>query len=130
MGHFDIDLEFYAFVHMNVRVACKSKFDVPQFQEEVVQYIDEVPMPSDPHNHAVYTLKKISTKDIFRIVFGYTDYFDDKNIKRITAWCTITDHPSYYKTCMKSFEEEDLELIEYIRKSKGKEKKIMCESDC
>lgn len=42
----------------------------------------------------------------------------------------ITDHPSYYKTCMKSFEEEDLELIEYIRKSKGKEKKIMCESDC
>ena len=45
-------------------------------------------MPSDPHNHAVYTLKKISTKDIFRIVFGYTDYFDDKNIKRITAWCS------------------------------------------
>ncbi|KAI8095516.1 hypothetical protein BDF21DRAFT_328929, partial [Thamnidium elegans] len=42
----------------------------------------------NPHNHAVYILKQISTKDIFRIVSGYTDYFDDKNIKSFITWCS------------------------------------------
>lgn len=52
-----------------------------------MQFINEAFVPFNPHNHAVYTLKQISTKDIFRIVSGYTDYFDDKNIKSFTTWC-------------------------------------------
>lgn len=54
---------------------------------QVVQFINEVFVPFNPHNHAVYHLKQISTQDIFRIVSGYTDDFDDKNVKSFTTWC-------------------------------------------
>ncbi|KAI8997478.1 hypothetical protein BDB01DRAFT_714128 [Pilobolus umbonatus] len=53
---------------------------------QVVQFINEVFVPFNPHNHAVYTPKQISTKDVFRIVSGYTDYFDNKNIQSFTTW--------------------------------------------
>ncbi|KAI9363845.1 hypothetical protein BD770DRAFT_358858 [Pilaira anomala] len=53
-----------------------------------MEFINEVFIPFDPHNHAIYTPKQISTKDIFLIVSGCTNYFDDKNIKSFTTWCS------------------------------------------
>lgn len=55
---------------------------------QVVQFINETFIPFDPHNNAVYNLEHLATKDIFRTVFLYTDYFDDKNLKSFTAWCS------------------------------------------
>ncbi|KAI9020695.1 hypothetical protein CLU79DRAFT_691181, partial [Phycomyces nitens] len=42
----------------------------------------------NPHNNAVYNIKNLTTKDIYRIVSLYTDYFDDKNFKSFTTWCS------------------------------------------
>lgn len=53
-----------------------------------MQFINEVFVPFNPHNHAFYTPKQISTNDVFRIVSGYTDYFNDKNIESFTTWCS------------------------------------------
>jgi hypothetical protein len=48
---------------------------------QVDQFINEAFIPFDPRNNAVYNLEHLTTKDIFRIVSLYTNYFDDRNLK-------------------------------------------------
>ena len=55
---------------------------------QIVQFISEVSISFNPHNNAVYNLKYLTTKDIFRIVSLYTNYFNDNNPKSFTAWCS------------------------------------------
>lgn len=44
----------------------------------MVQFTNEAFFPFDSHNNVVYSYKYLTTKEIFRTVSIYTDYFDDK----------------------------------------------------
>ncbi|CAO3628474.1 unnamed protein product [Cunninghamella echinulata] len=55
---------------------------------QIIDFINEVYLTSDPHNERAYELKNVSTKDIFLLVQKFTKLFDNKNLSSFNTWCS------------------------------------------
>ncbi|ORE01893.1 hypothetical protein BCV72DRAFT_63398 [Rhizopus microsporus var. microsporus] len=56
---------------------------------QIVQFLNQVYVPTELWNESLYIKKKVSSKDIFSLVMLYTTRFDEKSLLSFIKWCNI-----------------------------------------
>lgn len=55
---------------------------------QIVNFINSVYRPlNEYYSGSLYSLKTVSTKEIFGVIWKYTDRFDDKTLLSFNKWC-------------------------------------------
>lgn len=54
---------------------------------QIVQFLNQVYVPTEPWNESLYIKKKVSSRDIFSLIMLYTTRFDEKSLLSFIKWC-------------------------------------------
>ncbi|KAI9260111.1 hypothetical protein EDC94DRAFT_611772 [Helicostylum pulchrum] len=58
---------------------------------QIVQFLNQVYVSTEPWNESLYTKKKVSSRDIFSLIMLYTTRFDEKSLLSFIKWCSAND---------------------------------------
>ena len=54
---------------------------------QIVQFLNQVYVPTEPWNESLYIKRKVSSRDIFSLIMLYTTRFDEKSLLSFIKWC-------------------------------------------
>ncbi|KAI9301128.1 hypothetical protein BJ944DRAFT_11032 [Cunninghamella echinulata] len=83
-------------------------------ESQIIQFLNEVYLPSNPYNDEVYEFKHVTIKEILSLIWKYTAIFDDKSISSLASWCSARKiHFTTIHTSRKLIKNDNKERVRY-----------------